>query len=86
MVAGEKFHGRSVYKCRDKNSLFSFGIYIYIFKVIKDHPDWEACSTHDGFKSHVNVTDALELFAAHKITIVKEESGSSDTNQAYDQF
>eukprot|EP00957_Ditylum_brightwellii_P150610 11467645-Ditylum_brightwellii.AAC.1 len=54
--------------------------------VIKDHPDWEACSTYDGLKSHVNVTEALELFAAHKMTIVKEESGSSDTNQAYDQL
>ena len=28
----------------------------------------------------------MELFATHKITIVKEESESSDTNQAYDQL
>eukprot|EP00957_Ditylum_brightwellii_P199654 15220415-Ditylum_brightwellii.AAC.1 len=54
--------------------------------VIKDHPDWEACSTYDGFKSYINATEALELFAAHKMTIVKEESGFSNTNQAYDKL
>ena len=42
--------------------------------------------TYDGFKSHVDVTEALEVFAENKIIIVKEESGSSDTNQAYDQL
>jgi hypothetical protein len=42
--------------------------------------------TYDGFKSHVNVTEALEVFAENKIIVVKEESRSSDTNQAYDQL
>ena len=31
--------------------------------VIKDHPEWWACLTFDGFKSHVNVNDALQDFA-----------------------
>ena len=30
--------------------------------VFKDHPDWWILLTYDGFKSHVNVTEALEFF------------------------
>eukprot|EP00957_Ditylum_brightwellii_P100952 7694671-Ditylum_brightwellii.AAC.1 len=29
-------------------------------KVIQDHPDWEVVITYDSFKSHANVTEALE--------------------------
>lgn len=45
----------------------------------------ENCLTLDGFGSHL-VPEALEVFAEHKILVVKEESNSSHVNQAYDQF
>eukprot|EP00957_Ditylum_brightwellii_P183419 13971816-Ditylum_brightwellii.AAC.1 len=54
-------------------------------QVIRDHPDWEALLTYDGYKSHVNVTEALAIFAQHNIVVAKEESRSSGTNQSYDQ-
>jgi hypothetical protein len=43
------------------------------------------CLTLDGFKSHVNVDEALKKFASVKIRIVKEEAGTSHVNQPYDQ-
>ena len=55
-------------------------------KGIRDHPDWYCNLTYDGFKSHVNVTRALEIFAENKVDVVKEEGGASDTNQSYDQM
>ena len=53
--------------------------------VIRDHPDWWCVLTYDGFKSHVNVTEALQSFYDNKIRIVKEEAGTSHVNQPYDQ-
>jgi hypothetical protein len=51
---------------------------------IKDHPDWQGCSTLDGFSSHL-VAASLEPFTAANITIIKEEGDTSQVNQAYDQ-
>ena len=58
---------------------------IRVMLVIRDHPDWWVCLTLDGFKSHVNVDEALKKFASVKIRIVKEEAGTSHVNQPYDQ-
>ena len=52
---------------------------------IKDHPEWWACLTFDGFKSHVNVNEALQVFSDANIRAVKEEAGTSHVNQPYDQ-
>jgi hypothetical protein len=41
--------------------------------------------TLDGFSSHLNVPEAMDVFHEHKIFIVKEEGDASDTNQPYDQ-
>jgi hypothetical protein len=51
---------------------------------IKDHPDWQVCSTLNGFSSHL-VTAGLEPFTAANITIIKEEGDTSQVNQAYNQ-
>eukprot|EP00957_Ditylum_brightwellii_P178709 13612218-Ditylum_brightwellii.AAC.1 len=40
--------------------------------------------THSSFNSHVNVTEALEMFAAHNIIIEKKKCGASGINQSYD--
>ena len=40
---------------------------------------------YDGFKSHVNVAEGLELFTQNKFRCLKEESANSHVNQAYDQ-
>jgi hypothetical protein len=68
-------------------SIFNANILLFISfsQVICDYPHWNVLLTYDGFKSHVNVTEALEVFAQHNIVVVKEESGASDTNQSYDQ-
>ena len=48
--------------------------------VIRDHPDWWVVMTLDGFKSHVNVTEALKVFTTHKIRVVKEEARTLHVN------
>ena len=45
--------------------------------VIRDHPEWWACLSFDGFKSHVNVNEALNDFSDAKIRALKEEAGTS---------
>ena len=45
--------------------------------VITDHPDWWICLTYDGFKSNVNVLEALDVLYSHKIYVAKEEVGIS---------
>eukprot|EP00957_Ditylum_brightwellii_P163268 12432056-Ditylum_brightwellii.AAC.1 len=45
-------------------------------KGIRDHPSWYCSLTYDGFKSHVNVTRALEIFVENKVDVVKEEGGA----------
>ena len=54
--------------------------------MIRDSPKWLAFLTYDGFKSHVNVTEGLEIFAEESIRVGKEEAGTSAFNQAYDTF
>jgi hypothetical protein len=51
--------------------------------VIKDHPDWWVVMTLDGFTSHLG-NEALKVFEAHKIMVVKEEGDMSHVNQPYD--
>jgi len=52
--------------------------------VVKDHPHWWMTITCDGFGSHL-IDKANELFAKHKIQIVKEEGDTSQVNQSHDQ-
>jgi hypothetical protein len=51
---------------------------------IKDHPNWQVCSTLDGFSSHL-VPAGLAPFTAANITVIKEEGDTIQVNQAYDQ-
>ena len=51
--------------------------------MIRDFPKWWAFLTYDEFKSHVNVTEGLEIFAEERIRVGKEEAGTSAFNQAY---
>ena len=53
-------------------------------EVVKDHPDWWLTLTCDGFSSHT-IDTANEIFAQHKIAIIKEEGDASQVNQSYDQ-
>ena len=54
--------------------------------MIRDFPKWWAFLTYDGFKSHINVTEGLGIFADERIRVGKEEAGTSAFNQAYDKF
>ena len=54
--------------------------------MICDVPNWWSFLTYDGFKSHVNVTDALEFFSKDRINVGKEETGTSTFKQAYDKL
>ena len=54
--------------------------------MIHDFPKWWDFSTHDGFKSHVNVTEGLKTLAEESIRVGKEEAGTIPFNQAYDKF
>ena len=54
--------------------------------MICDFPKWWSFLTYDGFKSHVNATDALKTFSEERIKVGKEGAGTSDFNQAYDKF
>ena len=47
-------------------------------------PKWWAFLTYYGFKSRVNVTDALEIFAENRIILVSRRA--STFNQAYDKL
>ena len=55
-------------------------------QMIHDFPKWWAFLTYDGFKSHVNVTEGLGIFAEERVRVGKEEAGTSTFNQAYDKF
>ena len=52
--------------------------------IIKDHPEWIACLTLDGFGSHLQAL-AYEIFNDHNIDLVVEDGDTSQTNQAFDQ-
>ena len=54
--------------------------------VIRDHPDWWVVKTLDGFKSHVNSPEALQVYWDHKILLIKEEGDSSHVNQPFDRL
>ena len=41
--------------------------------MICDDPKWWSLLTYDGFKYHMNVTDALERFAEERIKVGKED-------------
>ena len=53
--------------------------------IVKEHPDWWVALTLDGYGSHVNVHESIEIFLNHKIDIVKEEAETLHVNQPYDQ-
>ena len=46
---------------------------------------WELL-IYDVFKSHMNVTDDLEIFAEDRIKFGKEESDTSASKKMYDKF
>ena len=50
-----------------------------------DPSKWWSFLTYDSFKSHVNVTDALN-FSEERIKVGKEEDSTSNLNQVYDKF
>ena len=54
--------------------------------MILDFPKLWAFLTYDGFNSHINVTEGLEMFAEEGIGVGKEDSGTSTFNQAYDKL
>jgi hypothetical protein len=45
--------------------------------VVCDNPDWWVLKVVDGFGSHVNVPEALQLYWDKKIILLKEEADSS---------
>jgi hypothetical protein len=53
--------------------------------VIRDHPSFWVVLHLDGFKAHVMTYAAQQVFWEHKILVVKENSHSSQVNQAFDQ-
>ena len=46
--------------------------------IIKDHPEWIACLTLDGFGSHLQAL-AYEIFNDHNIDLVVEDGDTSQT-------
>ena len=54
--------------------------------MICDFPKWWSLFSYYGFKSHVNVTDDIDIFAEVRIKVGKEEAGTSAFNQTYDKF
>ena len=54
--------------------------------MIFDFPKWWSLLAYDGFKSHVHVTDALNIFAEERIRVGKEEAVTSALNQSYDKL
>ena len=53
--------------------------------VICDNPDWWVVKIIDGFGPHTSSPEAMEIYAKHKILLVKEEGDTSHVCQAYDQ-
>ena len=54
--------------------------------MICDFPKWGLFLTYDGFKYHVNFTDALKISVEERIKVGKEEAGTSAFNQSYNKF
>jgi hypothetical protein len=53
--------------------------------VIVDYPEFWLVLHLDGYKSHVMTYPAQAIFRRYRILVVKENSDSSQINQAYDQ-
>ena len=53
--------------------------------VVRDMPDWWVIKVIDGFGPHTSNLKSMELYAASKILLLKEEGDASHVNQAYDQ-
>ena len=54
--------------------------------MIRGFPKWWAFLTYYGFKSHINVTEGLDVFAEEMIRVGKEEAGTNAINQSYDKL
>jgi hypothetical protein len=54
-------------------------------KGICDHPNWWVVLFYYGYGSHLQ-NDALEVFAADEILVMKEEGDTSQVSQAYNQM
>ena len=44
--------------------------------MIRDFQKWWALLTYDGFKSHINITEGLGIFAEGSIRVEKKEAGT----------
>ena len=64
----------------------AFNVNFLFLQVVRDHPEWWFLLSMDGFASHLNVREALEIFDQFKILLLKEEGDSSHVNQSYDQL
>lgn len=53
--------------------------------IIRDHPDWWVVKIIDGFGPHTSSLEAMKIYEAHKIMLLKEEGDTSHVCQAYDQ-
>eukprot|EP00957_Ditylum_brightwellii_P105872 8073936-Ditylum_brightwellii.AAC.1 len=58
---------------------------ICAMSVVRDYPQWWFVLTCDGFGSHINIPEALQVFTDHKNMLVKEEGYSLHVSQSYDQ-
>ncbi len=54
-------------------------------KGICDHPNWWVVLSYDGYGSHLQ-NNALEVFAAEKNLVMKDEGDTSQVSQAYNQM
>ena len=53
--------------------------------VVVDNPDWWTLKMIDGFGAHTSSEKAMEIYAKHKIVLLKEEADTSHACQMYDQ-
>lgn len=53
--------------------------------IVRDHPEWWVVLHLDGYKSHVMTLKAQQILREHRILVMKENSQSSQINQAFDQ-
>ena len=53
--------------------------------IVVDMPHWWMLKVIDGSGPHTSSARAMEIYAEHKILLVKEEGDSSHVNQAYHQ-
>ena len=54
--------------------------------VIRDHPNWWVVVYLDGFSAHVDTFAGQLMFTKYKIIVLKENSNSSQINQAFDRL